>query len=63
MMLSSPWLCLKTCMVIPGNESGNAPKRYSMAMSEDLFPMSLFAESSQGKDGSLVLLILSNAWS
>lgn len=56
-MLSSPWnnyLAMNLEM---------HPKRYSMAMSEDLFPMYLFAESSQGKDGSLVLLILSNAWS
>ncbi|KDP25732.1 hypothetical protein JCGZ_23953 [Jatropha curcas] len=36
-------------MELADNESGNAPKSYSMDMSEDFIPMSVFSESSQGK--------------
>ncbi|ESR49505.1 transcription initiation factor IIF subunit beta [Citrus sinensis] len=36
-------------MELISTESGNAPKRYSMDMSKDLIPMSVFAESSNGK--------------
>ncbi|KAL5733449.1 hypothetical protein ACOSP7_032784 [Xanthoceras sorbifolium] len=36
-------------MELIGNECGNAPKRYSMDMSKDVIPMSVFSESSQGK--------------
>ncbi|KAK1570974.1 hypothetical protein Q3G72_010039 [Acer saccharum] len=36
-------------MELVGNESGNAPKRYSMDMAKDVIPMSVFSESSQGK--------------
>ncbi|XP_062092845.1 uncharacterized protein LOC133798528 isoform X2 [Humulus lupulus] len=36
-------------MELAGAESGNIPKRYSMEMSKDFIPMSVFSESSQGK--------------
>ncbi|KAG8657479.1 general transcription factor IIF subunit 2 [Manihot esculenta] len=36
-------------MELADNESGNTPKSYSMDMSEDFIPMSVFSESSQGK--------------
>ncbi|XP_065882001.1 uncharacterized protein [Euphorbia lathyris] len=37
-------------MELTDNESGNAPKSYSMDMTEDFIPMSVFSESSsQGK--------------
>lgn len=32
-----------------GAESGNVPKFYSMDMSKDFIPMSVFSESSQGE--------------
>lgn len=35
-------------MELIGNESGNAPRRYSMDMSKDVIPMSVFSESTQG---------------
>ncbi|XP_015877159.2 uncharacterized protein LOC107413662 [Ziziphus jujuba] len=36
-------------MELAGTESGNIPKCYSMDMSTDLIPMSVFSESPQGK--------------
>ncbi len=36
-------------MELAGTESGHIPKCYSMDMSKDLIPMSVFSESSQGK--------------
>ncbi|KAL3523448.1 hypothetical protein ACH5RR_016282 [Cinchona calisaya] len=36
-------------MELAGTESGNIPKCYSMDMSTDFIPMSVFAESAQGK--------------
>ncbi|EOY18589.1 hypothetical protein QUC31_006449 [Theobroma cacao] len=36
-------------MELVGTEIGDGPKRYSMEMSKDLVPMSVFSESSQGK--------------
>ncbi|KAK2633932.1 hypothetical protein Ddye_028724 [Dipteronia dyeriana] len=36
-------------MELIGNGCGDAPKRYSMDMSKDVIPMSVFSESSQGK--------------
>lgn len=45
-------------MELAGTESGHIPKCYSMDMSKDFIPMSVFSESSQGKypfiDGLLV---------
>ncbi|KAK6228151.1 hypothetical protein SCA6_000491 [Theobroma cacao] len=35
-------------MELVGTEIGDVPKRYSMEMSKDLVPMSVFSESSQG---------------
>ncbi|KAF3969500.1 hypothetical protein ACB098_06G175500 [Castanea mollissima] len=36
-------------MELAGTESGHVPKIYSMDMSQDFIPMSVFSESSQGK--------------
>ncbi|KAK3422344.1 general transcription factor IIF subunit 2 [Eucalyptus grandis] len=36
-------------MELASTESGNIPRRYSMEMSKDFIPMSVFSESSQGK--------------
>ncbi|RVW25215.1 Transcription initiation factor IIF subunit beta [Vitis vinifera] len=36
-------------MELAGTESGNAPKCYSMDMSQDFIPMAVFSESSQGE--------------
>ncbi|KAK2979270.1 hypothetical protein RJ640_021970 [Escallonia rubra] len=36
-------------MELAATESGNVPKRYSMDMSTDFVPMSVFSESSQGR--------------
>ncbi|GMP22717.1 hypothetical protein CsSME_00000614 [Camellia sinensis var. sinensis] len=36
-------------MELAGTESGNVPKCYSMDMSTDFIPMSVFSESTQGK--------------
>ncbi|KAF5467149.1 general transcription factor IIF subunit 2 [Juglans microcarpa x Juglans regia] len=36
-------------MELAGTESGHIPKCYSMDMSKDFIPMSVFSESSQGK--------------
>ncbi|XP_057476061.1 uncharacterized protein LOC130764036 isoform X1 [Actinidia eriantha] len=36
-------------MELAGTESGNLPKCYSMDMSTDFIPMSVFSESTQGK--------------
>ncbi|KAM7499166.1 hypothetical protein LguiA_023580 [Lonicera macranthoides] len=36
-------------MELAGTESGNVPKCYSMDMSTDIVPMSVFSESSQGR--------------
>ncbi|PKI43254.1 hypothetical protein CRG98_036340 [Punica granatum] len=36
-------------MELMSTESGNVPKRYSMEMSKDFVPMSVFSESAQGK--------------
>jgi hypothetical protein len=36
-------------MELACTESGNIPKCYSMDMSKDFIPMSVFSESSQGK--------------
>ncbi|XP_034704652.1 general transcription factor IIF subunit 2 [Vitis riparia] len=36
-------------MELAGTESGNAPKCYSMDMSQDFIPMAVFSESSQGR--------------
>lgn len=35
-------------MELASTESGNVPRRYSMEMSKDFIPMSVFSESSQG---------------
>lgn len=47
-------------MELAGTESGHVPKIYSMDMSQDFIPMSVFSESSQGKykpsqDGLFIL--------
>ena len=47
-------------MELAGTESGHTPKCYSMDMSQDFIPMSVFSESSQGKykysqDGLFIL--------
>lgn len=47
-------------MELAGTESGHIPKCYSMDMSQDFIPMSVFSESSQGKykysrDGLFIL--------
>ncbi|CAI9091087.1 OLC1v1026013C2 [Oldenlandia corymbosa var. corymbosa] len=39
----------KFTMELAGTESGNVPKCYSMDMSTDFIPMSVFSESGQGK--------------
>ncbi|CAN0908172.1 General transcription factor IIF subunit 2 [Linum grandiflorum] len=36
-------------MELAATESGNTPKSYTLAMSKDFVPMSVFAETSQGK--------------
>jgi hypothetical protein len=36
-------------MELAATESGHTPKCYSMDMSKDFIPMSVFSESSQGK--------------
>lgn len=36
-------------MELASTGSGNAPKRYSMDMSKDFIPMSVFSESVQGE--------------
>ncbi|CAN1256725.1 Transcription initiation factor IIF subunit beta [Linum perenne] len=40
-------------MELAAAESGNTPKSYTLAMSKDFVPMSVFAESSQGQSSFL----------
>ncbi|XP_015583911.1 general transcription factor IIF subunit 2 isoform X2 [Ricinus communis] len=48
-LLVSHMHAIQFTMELAGNESGNAPKSYSMDMSEDFIPMFVLSESAQGK--------------
>lgn len=45
-------------MEMAGNETGNMPKSYSLNMSKDFVPMSVFSEVNQGQDRTLNLIKL-----
>lgn len=45
-------------MELTGTESSNTPRCFSLDMSKDLVPMSVFSESQQGKDTSIYVLMI-----
>lgn len=51
-------------MELVGTETGDVPKRYSMDMTKDFVPMSVFSETSQGNKhvSSQDILALFLAW-